>query len=337
MIRFTEVSDMTTWNSLITQFPEANFLQSWEWGDAHEALGSTVVRRAILQDSVVVGLFSGIIKNARRGRYFEIPGGPLIEWRNKELAKRVRDELKKIAKTNRCVFVRIRPQYYSTQEYLDILRGLGFRRAPMHLHAEDTSMIDLSQNTETLLMSMRQQTRYEVKRAAKQEIVISKSRSQEAIDEFYTLQHATAHRQKFIPPSHNALRSYQQAFNKSLTVYKAEKEGNLLNLALVVTYGNEVDYFEAASSVDGKKEPGAYAIIWQSIQDAKHAGALRYNLWGIAPDANLGHRYGGVTIFKRGFGGEDVYYLPAHDIIVDPLRYPLNYLVETVRKKRRKL
>lgn len=337
MIQFDEVFDATMWNNLIQQFPEANFLQSWQWGDAHTTLDSVVVRRVVKQNDIVVGLFSGIIKNARRGRYFEIPGGPLIDWSNKELAKVVSDELKKIAKINQCVFIRIRPQHLSTEVSVTALRNLGFQRAPMHLHAEDTSIIDVSKDTEALLSSMRQQTRYEVKRAIKQKIVVTKNHSLEAIDEFYALQHSTAHRQNFIPPSHNSLRSYQQAFGEALTVYKAEKEGVLLNLALVIAYGNEVDYFEAASSIDAKKEPGAYAIVWQSIQDAKTAGVSRYNLWGIAPDKMPNHRYRGVTIFKRGFGGNDVHYVPAHDLVVNPVRYSLNYIVETVRKKRRKL
>lgn len=337
MIRFDEVSDAGMWNNLIKQFPVANFLQSWEWGEAHIPLGSAVVRRSVLQDGVVIGLFGGIVKNARRGRYLEVPGGPLIDWKNKELAKIVCDELKKIAKSNHCVFVRMRPQQLSDETSLTALRSIGFQRAPMHLHAEDTSIIDLSKDTEVLLTSMRQQTRYEIKRALKQGIVITRSHSQEAIDEFYDLQHSTAQRQNFVPSSHSSLRSYQQAFGKALTVYKAEKEGVLLNLALVITYEKEVDYFEAASSINGKKEPGAYGIVWQSIQDAKTIGALRYNLWGIAPDKAPNHRYRGVTIFKRGFGGDDVHYVPAHDLVINPFRYSFNYIVETVRKKRRKL
>lgn len=337
MIQFVEVPDVIMWNTFVKQFPEANFLQSWEWGDAHIALGSDVVRRAVMQDGIVVGLFSGIVKNARRGRYYEIPGGPLIDWNDKEVKKAVRDELKKIAKANRCVFVRIRPQQPSTQTSLAELRELGYRRAPMHLHAEDTSIIDVSKDPEALLTSMRQQTRYEVKRVAKQDITITKSHSIEAIEEFYTLQHSTARRQNFIPPSHKALQSYQQAFGEALTIYKAEKRGVLLNLALVITFGNEADYFEAASSIDSRKEPGAYGIIWQSIQDARDAGISRYNLWGIAPDGLPNHRYQAVTIFKRGFGGDDVHYVPAHDLVINPLRYSFNYVVEAVRKKRRKL
>jgi lipid II:glycine glycyltransferase (peptidoglycan interpeptide bridge formation enzyme) len=62
----------------------------------------------------------------------------------------------------------------------------------------------------------------------------------------------------------------------------------------------------------------------------------RYNLWGVAPKEETGHRFYGVSIFKRGFGGEEVQYLPTQDLPLNP-KYYLIYALETARKKIRKL
>ena len=73
------------------------------------------------------------------------------------------------------------------------------------------------------------------------------------------------------------------------------------------------------------------------MKDAKAMGINRYNLFGIAPPNSPHHRYAGVTTFKTGFGGEQVAYLPAHDLVIKPLHYKLVHILEEARKKRRHL
>ena len=77
--------------------------------------------------------------------------------------------------------------------------------------------------------------------------------------------------------------------------------------------------------------------VFSAVQDAKAAGAKRFNFWGIAYTSDPNHRYAGVTTFKRGFGGQDVSFIPAYDIILSRPKYLKNWIVETTRKKRRKL
>ena len=133
------------------------------------------------------------------------------------------------------------------------------------------------------------------------------------------------------------MQSLGQSFGDNLRLYRAKKDGKLLNLALVIGWGEEADYFEAASTPAARQEPGAYGIVWQAIKDAKKAGYGRFNFWGIAYSDNSNHRYAGVTTFKRGFGGEDVEYLPAHDMIISRWRYLINWTIETFRRKKRGL
>jgi hypothetical protein len=44
-----------------------------------------------------------------------------------------------------------------------------------------------------------------------------------------------------------------------------------------------------------------------------------------------------VSVFKRGFGGEDVAYLHSQDLVIDNFRYLINYFVEVARKRLRKV
>ena len=99
----------------------------------------------------------------------------------------------------------------------------------------------------------------------------------------------------------------------------------------------EAVYHEAASTEEGRKYPGAYALQWQVIRDAKDLGIKRYNLFGIAPPNSPKHRYAGVTTFKTGFGGSKVTYLPAHDLVIRPMHYRFVHMLEMARKKHRHL
>lgn len=336
MITFKDIS-RDQWDTLITKFPEANMLQSWQWGEVQEQLGHTVVRQEIADDTTTVGLVSAIIKDARRGRYLEIPGGPLIDWSNATLVGQVLASLKQIGSDHSCVFMRLRPQCEDSPELRNLFAKFGAQLSPMHVTADHTSIIDLAPDDETLLTNMRQQTRYEIKRAPKRGVEIVRVEAPEIIETFYHLQAETAERQGFIPPSRKYLEACFEKFGDNAAIYKASKGDVLLNLALVITYGQEVAYLEAASTSEARREPGAYAVIWQAMRDAKSAGITRFNLWGIAPPDSPGHRYAGVTTFKRGFGGRDVAYLSPHDIVLKPVRYQITKLIETSRKKRRHL
>ncbi len=336
MYRSAEISKVA-WDTFTQARAEANFLHSWQWGDVAERMGELIVRRGIFHEETLVGVLLGIVRDARRGRYLEVPGGPLIDWTDRSLAEFVAGEIANIGRQHGCVFVRLRPQLYESDENTRLFTGLGFRRAPMHLHAEHTNILHITSTEDELLAGMRRQTRYEVRRGDKQSVVVTAASDSAAIDEFFTVQADTARRQGFIPPSKKLLEAEVSAFTGDAVVYRAEREGELLNLALVLLYGREAVYFEAASTPEARKYPGAYAIVWQAIRDAKAAGCERFNFWGIAYSDDPNHRYAGVTTFKRGFGGDDVAYVPAHDLVLKPVAYLKNWLVETVRKKKRKL
>ena len=78
---------------------------------------------------------------------------------------------------------------------------------------------------------------------------------------------------------------------------------------------------------------GSPILHVEAMRDARERGIKRYNLWGIVGEDEKNHRFYGVSFFKRGFGGDELKYLPAHDLIISPMKYQKTKLIETVRKK----
>ena len=322
------------WQEVIKKFPEANFLQSPNYGKMNEILGDKVVE----EDFGEKGRALMIVRNAKRGRYLEIPCGPLLDYSDKKSVTLAFKKIAEIAKKEKCVFVRVRPQLINTPENLQLLANLGLKKSPMHLAAEHTVIIDLGKSEDELLADMRRQTRYEVRRAAKQGITVEKMQGEEIFKEFHKVQAETAKRQGFVPPNLKTLMAEREAFGNNIAIYVAKtSEGSPIAYGMIIKDGKEGDYYEAASTDLNRKMPGAYALLWQVMKDLKAEGYERFNLWGIAPTGQPNHRYAGVTTFKTGFGGEVVEYVPAHDLVISKVRYMADFAFETLRKKRRHL
>ena len=322
------------WSEVSQKYPEANFLQSPEYAKMNEALGY----KAITEEFAGKGYALMIVRDAKRGRYLEIPCGPLMNWKDKAAVKAVFAKIADIARQEKCVFVRVRPQLVNTAENMRMLATLGLKKAPMHLAAEHTVMLNLTKSEDELLADMRRQTRYEVRRAGKLGITVEKSNSDEIFKEFHRVQTDTAHRQGFVPPNLKTLLAEKEAFGDNIAIYVAKTaEGEPVAYGMIIRGCKEGDYYEAASTPLNRKLPGAYALLWQAMRDLKADGYERFNLWGIAPAGQPHHRYAGVTTFKTGFGGEIIEYVPAHDMVINKLGYMKNLVVETARKKRRHL
>lgn len=334
-----EVTDQAEWEAFITTQPEANFLHSWYWGAFHERLGKTIIRYGYYKNHQLVGVVQGVVEPARRGRHLVVAGGPLIRWDDTAAVSTMLDGLHRFAREQRCIFIRIRPQLLDNPENRQIFKRLHLRPAPMHVTADLTSQLDLSQDNETLKRAMRKGTRYEINRAQKLGINIEAATDDRFINEFCELQLATAQRQHFVPFSTRFLSEQFRTFAEAdkVVMYRATHQNQLLSMAFIIFYGNEAAYHYGASTDLSRQYPGVYAIQWEAIQEARRRGCSRYNFWGVTEHGAKGHRFYGVSVFKRGFGGQDVAYLPAHDLIVRPLKYPFTFAFETARRKLRHL
>ena len=316
-------------------YPEMNFLQSPAWASVNLQVGYKVCNFVDTEQKISCQM---IVKNAKRGRYLEVPGGPLLNWQDQAAVTRVFEEMRQTAKAEKCVFVRLRPQLPKTEENMRLLAAQGAVPAPMHLHAEHTVMLNLTKSEDELLADMRRQTRYEVRRADRLNLCVEWGNSEKSFREFHEVQAETAARQHFVPPDLKTLLAERTAFGENARLYIVRTaEGYPVAYGLILIDGVEAEYFEAASTELNQKMPGSYALLWRAIRDLKALGLKRFNLWGIAPPGQKNHRYSGVTTFKTGFGGEVVEFVPAHDLIIKPLRYKINWLIEMARKKKRHL
>lgn len=335
-----EIRDVTNgdeWNQFVQSHSEANFLQSWQWGEFHLSRGKHIVRRGIYEDAKLVGTYEGVIETARRGKYLAIAGGPIADWLKKNLLKKLRDDMKQQAIEQGCVFVRVRPQLEETKQSLELFAQLGFKKAPIYLSVEHAGILNLAKSEEEILRGTRERLRRALRKAEKNDIQVETSVNPESIHEFYKIQLQTARRHDFVSFSEDFLVKQFAAFaaTNSAVLYTARYKGEILAQNFIIFYGNEASYHYGASTELGTQLSGAPLLHMQAMRDARERGIGRYNFWGIVDENDTKHRYYGVSVFKRGFGVEDLKYTPAHDLIISPSKYLLTWLVETLRRLRR--
>lgn len=332
------IEDKEQWERFLAERAEANFLQSWNWSLFHQKLGKKTFPIGLFEQDIQVGAALAVKEEAKRGKYLTVAGGPLLDWNNRQQLHAMFSALKNLAKEEHCQFVRIRPQEVDSLSLRQTVHELGLVESPMHLTADLTLQLDLTKSEEELLAEMRKNTRYEVRRVEKLGVEVTESENPAEIQRFYEQQLAVAKRHNFVPFGYQFLHDQFQTFvvDHQARLFHSFFEGKLLATAFILFYHNEAVYHYGVSTEDNERLPGSYACQWAAIKWAKAHGGLRYNFWGIAPQDQPQHRFAGVSVFKRGFGGQEVQYLPAHDLPISA-SYQLVRGFELLRKKMRKL
>ena len=68
-----------------------------------------------------------------------------------------------------------------------------------------------------------------------------------------------------------------------------------------------------------------YLLQWEQIKEAKKRGCIEYDFWGIDDK-----KWPGVTRFKKGFGGQEITYPGAFDLIFQPIWYRLYKIAKRI-------
>jgi len=324
------------WEAFLKTQDPSLYVQSWNYGEFNALEGDDFFVMALYRGERIIGGGLFIHIHAKRGDFLYAPYGPILKYQFQEHIDIFTKALQEEAQRRNVAFIRISPFQEDTLELRESIQKVGFRKAPMHMIAETTRILDLDDGEVELLKNMKQNHRNLVRRATREGVTIKTSDSIEDVKLVHDLLKFTSKRHHFIPFSLNYLQNEFKTFEKinGVKVYLAYYEEELLAAAIVYFYGDTVVYKHGASNMKHPKIPASYAIQWKAIKDALAGGYKYYNFWGIAPKGKKKHPFYGITHFKKGFGGRTVNLLPAHDLPVTK-KYWLNWVVETARRFKR--
>jgi peptidoglycan pentaglycine glycine transferase (the first glycine) len=334
-----EINNKDIWENFFLDCSEKTFLQSWNWGEFQKKIGDKIWRWGIYKENHLIGLALVIKIAAKRGTFLFCPHGPIFKKQEekKQILGVLLEKLKKTAREEGTVFIRISPIWEKNKKNTIIFRELGFIEASIHIHPELTWELNIASSEEELLMQMRKTTRYLIRQAQKNaEVIIEKSQKIEDIEAFNELYQATVDRHHFTPFSLDYLKNEFLVFNQDnqSVIFLGKYKGELIASAVIIFWQGAAFYHQGASSMKYPKIPVSYLLQWEAIKEAKKRGSKIYNFWGIAPTDSLRHAWAGLSLFKKGFGGYKKEYVKTQDLPLSP-KYFINYLVESLRKIKR--
>ena len=86
------------------------------------------------------------------------------------------------------------------------------------------------------------------------------------------------------------------------------RDGEPQATLLLVRCGPRVVEPYGGMTAAGADSRANYLLKWEAIRSSREAGATSYDLWGLAT--------GGIAHFKTGFGGREVRYIGAWDLVL---------------------
>ena len=335
------IQDQNIWDTFVAQH-QHTFLHSWAWGEVNKQTEQDIIRVGIYERNTLVCVALVIVVAARRGTFLFVPHGPIAtsEQYLQPCLQVLSRFLASLSAKYGALFARISPLLEDTERNNALFSSLGYRPAPIYMHAENSWVLSLSKDTDQLLAGMRKTTRNLIRRADKDGVQVIDDHSDENLKAFCKLYDETVQKHGFTPFSHSFLRTEIDAFNSlgdpniSAHLYLASWQGHILSGAIIIHYGHSAFYHHGANSLLHSKVPSSYALQWRSICDAVDAGKQFYNFWGITKSKDKKHPWAGLTLFKKGFGGEHRDYIHAYDLLFSQ-KYWVPYCIDKFRMWKR--
>lgn len=333
-----KLTDPKEWDNFLHKQEQTLFTQYSQYGKFYETLGEKTWIVGAYNGDELIGGSLVVSVHAKRGNFLFLPYGPIIDYENDtafaDLIKFIYD----LAKKEKNDFVRVSPFIDNIKKHKELFAKNGFRKAPIHMLAETTWLLDLSPSEDELLQNMKKNHRNLIRRCLRMGVRIDRSIEDEALDRLNDLHDVTARKHNFHRFSRKYIADEFRAFKdgEGALIFEAYLPDNVLDSSSIIMFsGSMAAYRHSASLNINRKLPSSYLIQWETICEAKRRGKKLYNFWGITPEGSKkSHPFAGITHFKKGFGGFEKDLLPCQDLPITT-KYWLNYLIETTRRIKR--
>jgi lipid II:glycine glycyltransferase (peptidoglycan interpeptide bridge formation enzyme) len=192
------------------------------------------------------------------------------------------------------------------------LRAAGWRPSPA-IQPPMSRVIDLRPDEPALWGDLRKKWRQYVNKARSAGVVVVEAGA-ERLDEFYAIYRDTARRAGFPIRTQAAYRSIWDAFaptGNARLLFAQAPDGTGLATLFLVSCGPRVVEPYGGMTVAGANSRANYLLKWEAIRSSRELGAISYDMWGVVT--------AGIGQFKAGFGGREIQYIGAWDLVLDPL------------------
>ncbi len=221
------------------------------------------------------------------------------------------DEIEKLAKQRKVIFIKIEPGYGQEEKVLEMR---DYRLSKFPLSPPSTMIIDLTQSEQKLWSNLSKSGKYSVKRARREGcwVKVTRKPKDKQLQKFYKVAKFTGKRGKFYVQPYKDLQKKRDVFkNDSFLAEVYDVEENLASTKFFIGWQGCTTFIMGGTTSEGRKGKGGYELMWQSIRYFKDIGYEYIDLEGVDDDRFplFTRNWGGFSHFKEKFGGT-TYRLP---------------------------
>jgi len=298
-------ADAASWDrDLDEQASPAPLLQTWGWGQVQSKAGWTVERVRLAGGAMA----SIQLRSVGPAHEAYVPRGPvpasaaaidaLIEW----------------ARAAKVAKLRIEPE--SPAEFAEVLAERGFVKVDP-TQPEHTRILTLRPPDE-MLATFKQGRRYNIRAGLRRGVTVEEGKDAAELAK----QSAAVERRESInlPP-----RRYYELLLDELPwsrtyVGRHPETHEALSAVLVARHAGRVYHLFAGRSGAHPELMANDLAWWAAIRAAAEDGCKDYDLWGVPPPgAGPRHPWHGLGFFKAEFGGEEVAYAGAWELVLSSM------------------
>lgn len=300
-----------TWDRFVAASAQPSYLQTSAWATIKAPNGWR--SRRVTGD----GFGTQVLLARRRGVPWGIgyaPRGPIgLAPLDREALTCLTQDMRSVAREERLAWVRVEPEMEDSVAAREALAELGWVPAP-RVQPDRTRIIDIAQDEAAILAQMHRKCRQSITKAERLGVRVVEADGSR-LDAFYAI-HTDAMRRAGIAP--RTLGTYRLMWDTlapkgmaRLLFAEAEATGDAVATLFLVGCGPRVADLYGGTTAEGARLRANYLLKWEAIRRCREAGYTQYDLWGLPRE--------GIEQFKSGFGGTEIEYVGAWDLVTDTL------------------
>jgi len=333
-----EIRDITTKQKHDFNNVVPHPLQSFEWGEFRAKTGVKVIRRGFYQNNKLTKGFTLTIHKIPKTPFYigYLPKGDMPD-------QDLIDELKRIGKKEKCIFIQLEPNVISDQKKLQITDLVPSAHP---LFTKYTFILDLAKTEDELLKNMHSKARYNIKIAKKHNVEITEDNSESAFNSYLKLMKETTTRQRFYAHTEKYHKQMWEALKNAkfktqnskpydeLTAHLliAKYKNKILTTWILFVFRDTLYYPYGASSSEHKEVMANNLIMWEAIRFGKKLGLKKFDMWGsLGPNPDPKDPWFGFHNFKSKYRPSHVEFIGSFDLVISPILYQVFRISDKIR------
>jgi lipid II:glycine glycyltransferase (peptidoglycan interpeptide bridge formation enzyme) len=189
-----------------------------------------------------------------------------------------------------------------------------------------TFQIDLTPSEENLMKSFSSKTRYNIRVAQRNGVVVKEDNSDKAFERYLELTRETIERQGFYAHTEHYHRLMWEVLRNANIAHlmTATYQDEIITTWIIFVWKDFLYYPYGASTQKDKNVMANNLMMWEAIKFGKKLGLTTFDLWGREEGK-------GFTKFKEGYNPKVIEFLGTWDLVINKPMYKLYKIGEKLR------